>query len=151
MHLLCYTFLYKFVHFIFISSLDVISSPWPEGNTCVGEGRPGIHGSSWDDDEDGDPDWLDWVALGFDLDTVQCEQSCKSFRENGCCYIGQYPGYTAVIGGVGCYWRPGGYSVKSADDIGGISVNVHRSGRNKLQILIINDRYNGPSSSLIHM
>ena len=78
---------------------------------------------------DGDVEWRDWVHLGLDLDSAQCEKLCKGYRENGCCYLGTYPGYLAVIGGVGCYWRPGGYSIKSGSDPGGMSVNVYRSGR----------------------
>ena len=72
---------------------------------------------------EGDVEWRDWVHLGLDLNSAQCEKLCKGYRENGCCYLGAYPDYLAVIGGVGCYWRPGGYSIKSGSDPGGMSVN----------------------------
>ena len=102
---------------------------------------------------DGDVEWRDWVHLGLDLDSAQCEKLCKEYRENGCCYLGTYPGYVAVIGGLGCYWRPGGYSIKSGSDPDGMSVNVYRSGRKKHMLLGSNWRiiYIGPSSTLMQI
>ena len=109
--------------FISFSSLDVSCSPWSEGNGCVGEGRPGDHGHimNWGE-------WRDWVVLDDGMensDYANCERLCKSYRENGCCYLKT---------GLGCYWRPGGYSIKSKNDNGAVSINCYRSGRNKIHL-----------------
>ena len=110
---------YKHIHSIFILWLDVTCSSWPEGNGCAGEGRPGDHGHIRNYGA-----WRDWVLLApwmDNSDSAHCEKLCKEYRENGCCYLST---------GDGCYWRPGGYSVKTKGDIG-ISVDCHRSGGNK--------------------
>ena len=102
-----------------MSSLDVTCSSWPEGNGCAGEGRPGDHGHNRNFGA-----WRDWVLLApwmDNSDSAHCAKLCKKYRENGCCYLST---------GDGCYWRPGGYSVKTKGDIG-ISVNCYRSGGNK--------------------
>ena len=87
------------------------------------------------------------MSLGYGMDNsdyAHCERLCKSYRENGCCYLKT---------GEGCYWRPGGYSTKSKVDNGAISVNCYRSGRNRNTDFDNHDYniYNNPSSKLMLM
>ena len=65
--------------------------------------------------------YSDWKMLDPSMkssDSARCERLCKREKENGCCYVKT---------GLGCHWRPGGYSAKVKSDIG-ISVNCNVAG-----------------------
>ena len=98
-------------------------SSWQKGSTCAGEGRPGDHGLA-----DGFGEWHDWIQLDPFMRSTnweQCEKLCKRYRENGCCYL------ASVFLFGGCFWNPGGYSIKPGNDVTGMSADCYRSGRNK--------------------
>ena len=54
--------------------------------------------------------------MGY-ADYARCEALCLNEQENGCCYLKT---------GIGCYWKPEGYSIDSTIYDKGISVTCKK-------------------------